>query len=105
MKLQKRKRATKGAAADERRRERQRRRRRRRATATSSFTNWSCGCEEEEEEDRPSPHGILPSLSGDNKQEAPVTGATSNRNHQLHLLLEPVTVQPYQPRAAWEKNF
>ncbi len=107
MKLQKRKRPTKGAAADERRRERQRRRRRRRrATATSSFTNWSCCCEEEEEEeDQPSPHGILPPLSGDNKQEAPVTGATSNRNHQLHLLPEPVTVQPYQPRAAWKKKF
>jgi hypothetical protein len=81
MKLQKRKCATKGATADERRRERQRRRRRRRATATSSFSHWSGCCvgEEEEEEDQPSPHGILPPLSGYNKQEAPVTGATSNR--------------------------
>ncbi len=102
MKLQKRKCATKGATADERRRERQRRRRRRRATATSSFSHWSgCCVGEEEEEDQPSPHGILPPLSGYNKQEAPVTGATSNRNHQLQLLMEPVTVQPYQPRAAW----
>ncbi|CAK9876869.1 unnamed protein product [Sphagnum jensenii] len=101
MKLQKRKRATKGGTADETRRERQRRRRRQGATATSSFSHWSgCCVEEEEEEDQPGPHGILPPLSGYNKQEAPVTGATSNRNHQLQLLLEPVTVQPYQPRAA-----
>jgi hypothetical protein len=43
--------------------------------------------------------GFSPPLSGYNKQEAPVTGPPSNRNHQLQLLLEPVTVQPYQPRA------
>ncbi|CAM6026834.1 unnamed protein product [Sphagnum balticum] len=42
--------------------------------------------------------GFSPPLSGYNKQEAPVTGPPNNRNHQLQL--EPVTVQPYQPRAA-----
>jgi hypothetical protein len=37
--------------------------------------------------------GFSPHLSGYNKQEAPVTGPPSYRNHQLQLLLlEPVTV-------------
>jgi hypothetical protein len=91
-----------------RRREQQRRRRRRRrgATATSSLSHWSYCCEEEEEEeDQPSPHGILLPLSGYNKQEAPVTEPTSNRNNQLQLLLEPVTVQPLSTSGCmkWKK--